>query len=90
MQRADAALELLLTEDERARAAEIARELDLLNRDRREAETRILFAAEAACAEQAGQGRDRGGGRGLAPGRGRDRGLAPGRALAPALRGDRA
>ena len=54
MRRADAALELLLTEDG-ARAAEVARELDLLNRDRREAETRILFAAEAACAPQASQ-----------------------------------
>ncbi len=52
MQRAAAALELLLTDDE-ARAAEVARELDLLNRDRREAETRILFAAEGACAPQA-------------------------------------
>ncbi|HEU0024533.1 MAG TPA: single-stranded-DNA-specific exonuclease RecJ, partial [Thermoleophilaceae bacterium] len=52
MQRADAALELLLTEDE-ARAAEVARELDLLNGDRQEAETRILFAAEGACAPQA-------------------------------------
>jgi single-stranded-DNA-specific exonuclease len=52
MQRADAALELLLTEDH-ARAEEIARELDLLNRDRQETETRILFAAEAACAPQA-------------------------------------
>ena len=55
MQRADAALELLLTDDV-ARAGEVARELDLLNRDRQEAETRILFAAEAACAPQAGQG----------------------------------
>jgi single-stranded-DNA-specific exonuclease len=55
MQRADAALELLLTDDA-ARAGEVARELDLLNRDRREAETRILFAAEAACAPQAHQG----------------------------------
>jgi len=52
MQRADAALELLLTEDE-ARAGEVARELDFLNRDRQEAETRILFAAEAAAATQA-------------------------------------
>ena len=52
MQRADAALELLLTE-EGERAEQIARELDLLNRDRREAETRMLFAAEAACAQQA-------------------------------------
>ena len=55
MQRADAALELLLTEDA-ARAGEVARELDLLNRDRQEAETRILFAAEAACGPQAHQG----------------------------------
>jgi len=55
MQRADAALELLLTDDS-ARAGEVARELDLLNRDRQEAETRILFAAEAACAPQAHQG----------------------------------
>jgi single-stranded-DNA-specific exonuclease len=54
MGRADAALELLLTEDP-ARAGEIARELDLLNRDRQEAETRILFAAEAACAPQASE-----------------------------------
>src|SRR5215211_6196420 len=52
MRRADAALELLLTEDA-ARAEEVARELDLLNRDRQEAETRILFAADAACAAQA-------------------------------------
>jgi single-stranded-DNA-specific exonuclease len=54
MRRADAALELLLTEDG-DRAAEVARELDLLNRDRQEAETRILFAAEAACLPQASQ-----------------------------------
>jgi single-stranded-DNA-specific exonuclease len=54
MQRADAALELLLTEDA-ARAGEVARELDYLNRDRQEAETRILFAAEAAAAAQAHQ-----------------------------------
>jgi single-stranded-DNA-specific exonuclease len=55
MGRADAALELLLTEDG-ARAEEVARELDLLNRDRREAETRILFAADAACLPQASRG----------------------------------
>ena len=52
MQRADAALELLLTDDP-ARAGEVARELDFLNRDRQEAETKILFAAEAAAAAQA-------------------------------------
>jgi single-stranded-DNA-specific exonuclease len=55
MQRADAALELLLTGDD-DRAAEVATELELLNRDRREAETRILFAAEGACAPQAAAG----------------------------------
>ena len=48
---ADAALELLLTEDEE-RAREVAEELDGLNHDRREAEQRILFAADAACAGQ--------------------------------------
>jgi single-stranded-DNA-specific exonuclease len=52
MQRADAALELLMTE-ESERAEEVARELDLLNRDRQEAETRILFAADAAFSAQA-------------------------------------
>src|SRR4051812_25898888 len=52
MQRADAALELMLTESG-DRAKEIARELDLLNRDRREAEVRILAAADAAAEEQA-------------------------------------
>src|SRR5215212_375270 len=54
MRRADAALELLLTEDG-ARAAEVARELDLLNGDRQQAEQRILSAADAACAPQASQ-----------------------------------
>ena len=48
--RADAALELVLTEDE-PRAERIADELDLLNRQRQDVETRILFAAEAARAE---------------------------------------
>ena len=48
--RADAALELVLTEDE-GRAERIADELDLLNRERQDVETRILFAAEAARAE---------------------------------------
>src|SRR3954452_416398 len=51
LQRADAALELLLTEDE-SRAADVADELDLLNRERQDTETRILFEAEAARAEQ--------------------------------------
>jgi single-stranded-DNA-specific exonuclease len=52
--RADAALELVLTEDA-GRAAEIADELDLLNRRRQDVETRITFAAEAARAEQDAQ-----------------------------------
>ena len=52
LRRADAALELLLTEDDR-RAAEVADELERLNRERRDTETRILFAAEAARADQA-------------------------------------
>ena len=51
VRRADAALELVLTEDE-DRAAAVADELDLLNRERRDTETRILFAAEAARAER--------------------------------------
>jgi single-stranded-DNA-specific exonuclease len=50
LQRADAALELVLTDDE-ARAADVADELDLLNRERQDTETRILFEAEAARAE---------------------------------------
>jgi single-stranded-DNA-specific exonuclease len=50
IERADAALELLLTDDE-ARAAEVADELDRLNSDRRLTEQRILFAAEAQVAE---------------------------------------
>ena len=50
LHRADAGLELLLTEDaERARA--IAAELDAVNTERRDVETRILFAAEAQVAE---------------------------------------
>jgi single-stranded-DNA-specific exonuclease len=43
--RADAALELLLTEDEE-RAKQIARELDAINTERQTVETRILFEAE--------------------------------------------
>jgi single-stranded-DNA-specific exonuclease len=51
LKRADAALELLLTED-RARGDEIARELDGLNHDRRETEQRIASEAERLCAPQ--------------------------------------
>jgi single-stranded-DNA-specific exonuclease len=53
LRRADAALELLLTADE-ARAAAVADELDLLNRERRDAETRALFEAEAERSTQDG------------------------------------
>ncbi len=47
--RADAGLELVLTED-RQRAAQIAAELDAANAERRHVETRILFEAEAQVA----------------------------------------
>ena len=50
LQRADAALELVLTGDEQ-RAGEVADELDLLNRERQDTETRLVFAAEGALAE---------------------------------------
>jgi len=49
--RAEASLELVMTEDDR-RAEEIARELDELNRRRQDTETRILFGAEAARRER--------------------------------------
>jgi single-stranded-DNA-specific exonuclease len=52
--RADAGLELVLTEDP-ARAAEVADELDRVNAERRHTEQRILFAAEAQVAEQGEQ-----------------------------------
>ena len=47
--RADAGLELMLTEDS-LRAAQIAQELDRANQERRHTETRILFEAEAQVA----------------------------------------
>jgi single-stranded-DNA-specific exonuclease len=50
LHRADAGLELLLTEDA-GRAHAIAAELDAVNTERRDVETRILFAAEAQVAE---------------------------------------
>ncbi|MBA2506553.1 MAG: single-stranded-DNA-specific exonuclease RecJ [Thermoleophilaceae bacterium] len=52
--RPDAALELVMTDDD-ARAGEVAEELDAANRERRDTETRISFAAEALCAEQDAQ-----------------------------------
>ncbi|MEA2481126.1 MAG: single-stranded-DNA-specific exonuclease [Thermoleophilaceae bacterium] len=51
LQRADAGLELVLTRDGE-RATAVADELDMLNRERQDTETRLLFAAEAARAEQ--------------------------------------
>src|SRR4051812_45140229 len=49
--RADAGLELLLTED-RDRARRVAAELDAVNTERRDVETRIRFEAEALVDEQ--------------------------------------
>ncbi|HSZ13978.1 MAG TPA: single-stranded-DNA-specific exonuclease RecJ [Solirubrobacteraceae bacterium] len=49
--RADAGLELIVTEDP-LRAAQIADELDSANRERRQVEMRIRFQAEAQMAEQ--------------------------------------
>ena len=51
--RADAGVELMLTEDE-GRAAEIAAELDRANRERRDAEHEVLSAAESALGALAG------------------------------------
>ena len=54
--RADAGLELLLTRRPRARARQIAAELDAVNAERRDVETRIRFEAEALLAEQSAPG----------------------------------
>ena len=51
LHRADAGLELLLTDD-RERARAVAAELDAVNAERRDVETRILFEAEALVAGQ--------------------------------------
>jgi single-stranded-DNA-specific exonuclease len=51
LRRADAGLELLLTEDD-GRAAQIASELDRVNAERRAVEQRIVWEAEALVAEQ--------------------------------------
>lgn len=53
--RADAGLELILTEDP-LRAAQIAQELDRVNHERRAVERAIRFQAEAQIAELAGAG----------------------------------
>jgi single-stranded-DNA-specific exonuclease len=54
--RADAGLELILTEDA-VRGEQIAAELDRANRERRHTETRILFEAERQVAELDGRSR---------------------------------
>ena len=87
--RADAGLELILTED-RHRASQIAGELDSANHERRELETRIRFSAEAQMAELGERAAYVLAGRGLAPGRDRDRRLSARRAQRPAGRHDRA
>ena len=61
LRRADAGLELLLTEDA-GRAEAIARELDEANAERRHVETRILFDAEAQVAALARAHEAEGGG----------------------------
>lgn len=54
LQEADAALELLLTEDHK-RALSVADELDQLNQQRQSVESQILLAAEAQRSDQADQ-----------------------------------
>ena len=89
--RADAGLELLLTPDPE-RAREIALELDAVNAERRDVETRIRFEAEALLAEQSAPGAPgaRARRRGLAPGRDRHRRRPHRRAPLPPDRPDRA
>ena len=90
LQRADAALELLLTEtsERAARGGRRARPAQprAPARPRRGSCSRPRPPARRRPSAR----RDRGGRRGLAPGRGRDRGLAAGRAPPPPVRGDRA
>jgi single-stranded-DNA-specific exonuclease len=57
LHRADAGLELLLTSDPE-RAQQIAAELDAVNNERRDVETRILFAAEKQISELRAAGED--------------------------------
>ena len=87
--RADAGLELVLTDDAE-RAAAIADELDHANAERRHAETRILFEAEAQVRDARRAARLRARRRGLAPGGHRHRRLADRRAPPPPVRDDRA
>ncbi len=85
--RADAGVELFLTEDE-ARAAEIAAELSRANGERRATEREVDAAAEAARRELPEELREAPAlvlaGEGWHPGRDRDRRLAAGRAAPPA------
>ena len=82
LRRADAGLELLLTEDP-GRAKAIAAELDAVNAERRAVEQRILWEAESQVAELGASHRLRAVVRGLASGGGRDRRLADRRAPPP-------
>ncbi len=85
LRRADAGLELLLTEDP-ARAQEIALELDAVNAERRAVEQRILWQAEEQVADLGERSAYVLAGRGLAPRSDRDRRLADRRAPSPARR----
>ena len=83
--RADAGLELVLTDDAE-RAAAIADELDHANAERRLTETRIVFEAEALVRELGEQPAYVLAGEGWHPGRHRDRRLADRRAPPPPVR----
>ena len=83
------ALELLLTDDRRARRRD-RRGARRANAERRHVETRILFEAEAQVAELGRAPGLRARRRGLAPGRDRHRRLADRRAPPPPVRADRA
>ena len=72
MHRADAGLELVLTEDP-ARAVKVAQELDRANYERRQVEMRIRYASRNADRRARRAPRVCPGGRGLARGRDRDR-----------------
>ena len=85
--RADAGVELMLTDDP-DRAAAIAAELDRANAERRWAEQKVVEGAQRARSRAArlaeGGAGPRPGRRGVAPRRRRHRGLPPGRAALPA------
>ena len=89
LRRADAGLELLLTDDAQ-RAAEIAAELERVNAERRAVEQRIVWEAEAQVAELGERSAYVLAGDGWHPGRDRDRRLADRRAPPPPGDPDRA